>query len=1569
MTRVLIVDDQEQNLYMLKVLLQGHGYEVRSARNGIEALDMARHEAPDLIITDILMPGMDGFSLCREWMADERLQHVPLVFYTATYTDPKDEALALSLGAARFIVKPAEPDAFVEILRQVLEDHATQRLTPPDVPSQATEVYYQQYSQALIRKLEDKMVQLEEANRALELDITKRKEAEAHIVHLNEVLGAVRKINQLIIREKDRGRLIQGACDILIGTRGFVSAWIGLVNQATGAITATAQAGLGEAFAPVAEALKRGELPPCGQEVLEQAGVLSLDVSPDTCPDCPLVASHGSRLALGTRLDHGGRVYGLLVVSFPEGFALDEEERGLLVEVAGDLAFGLYGIEQEEARQRAEEEIASLAKFPSENPNPVLRVERDGTLLYANEASYVLLRGWQLDIGQPAPAVLQEVAFAALMQQTGRIMDTEHDQRIISLFVSPVVEAGYANLYGRDVTDRRRAETALRESEERFKGLFENVLIGLYRTSPDGGVLMANQALVKLLGYASFEELAGRNLEQNGFEPGYPRSQFRELIERQGTVVGLESAWTRTDGSAIFVRESARAVRDEQGRVLYYEGTVEDITERKRAEEALRESEEKYRSVVERANDGITIIQDGIAQYANSRLAEMWGGSIEEIIGTPLINYVHPNELPRVVERYERRMAGEDISPIYETVLRHKDGSKVYAELNAGIITYQGKSADLVIVRDITERKRAEGEIRQLSQFLDSVIDNANVWLNVLDDKTGVVIWNKAAEEISGYSREEVVGHSEIWKWLYPDEEYRNEILAEATALIERGEEEQDVETIIRCKDGQTRTISWNSRGLVDEKGSPIGSIALGRDITERKRADEALRQRASQLALLNEIGSQVTALLDLDEVLRRAAQLIQERFGFHYVGLFTRIPGEDRLVMRAKAGPCAHLFPPDYPMSLGEGMVGWVGQHGETLLASDVAAEPRYVDPYPDDMPTRSELAVPIRIGGEVVGVLDLQSPQPDAFTPGDVTTKETLAGQIAVAINNARLYAQAERRNRELNLLNRVIAASAVAAEARIEPILDAVCRELALAFDLPHVSSAVYNAARTEATIVAEWLGPGRTSALGQVLPATGPASRHLIERKAPLVVEMDESGRSLPFVAHPAFQQSTSSLLLVPVVANGEVLGTLALDAGERRRFSPEEVSLAWRVAEQVSGVLARARLREQHQQLEEQFRQAQKLEAVGRLAGGIAHDFNNLLTVIHLSSRLLERKLHPQDPLRQHVDRIRDAGQRAASLTGQLLAFSRREIVEPRLLDLNQAIGNLDDMLRRIIGEDVELRTIPAQVLWPVKIDPSQVDQVIVNLAVNARDAMPAGGNLTIETANVVLDEAYTARHLDVEPGEYVLLAVSDTGAGMSKEVKAHLFEPFFTTKEKGKGTGLGLATVHGIVKQNGGHIWVYSEPGQGTAFKIYLPRVRVDGGVLVQSLATRAVPSARGTETLLLVEDEDQVRELIGDILTAQGYQVLAANDGVEALQVAGRHVGPIHLLLSDVVMPRMSGRALADELRASHPEMRVLYTSGYTDNSIVHHGVLDEGTHFLSKPFDTETLARKVRSVLDGTP
>ena len=382
-------------------------------------------------------------------------------------------------------------------------------------------------------------------------------------------------------------------------------------------------------------------------------------------------------------------------------------------------------------------------------------------------------------------------------------------------------------------------------------------------------------------------------------------------------------------------------------------------------------------------------------------------------------------------------------------------------------------------------------------------------------------------------------------------------------------------------------------------------------------------------------------------------------------------------------------------------------------------------------------------------------------------------------------------------------------------------------------------------------------------------------------------------------------------------------------------------------------------------LEEQLRQALKMEAVGRLAGGVAHDFNNLLTVIKGHAELLLDKLDRRDPMRAEVEEVQKAAERAAALTRQLLAFSRQQVLAPQVLDLNVVVANVDRLLRRLLGEDIELHAVLEPALARVKADPGQIEQVILNLAVNARDAMPRGGKLTVETSNVILDEAYARERVEVKPGAYVRLAVSDTGTGMSPETCSHIFEPFFTTKDSTKGTGLGLSTVYGIVKQSDGHIAVYSEPGMGTTLKIYLPRV--DGPQESLPAQPAAAASDTGTETILLVEDEDGVRGLVRQVLKRRGYSVLEARDGGEALLTCEHFHDPIHLLLTDVVLAHMSGRELAERLAPQRPEMRVLYMSGYTDDAIVQHGVLAQETAFLQKPFTTDALARKVRDVLDG--
>ena len=527
------------------------------------------------------------------------------------------------------------------------------------------------------------------------------------------------------------------------------------------------------------------------------------------------------------------------------------------------------------------------------------------------------------------------------------------------------------------------------------------------------------------------------------------------------------------------------------------------------------------------------------------------------------------------------------------------------------------------------------------------------------------------------------------------------------------------------------------------------------------------------------------------------------------------------------------------------------------------------------------------------------------------------------------------------------------------------------------------------------VSEMLLPGRRMFTGIVhditnrkaveaaLRDTNAKLQAVIETSPLAIVTLDLDGRVVAWnpAAERMFGWSAAEALnqVLPVVPEGEraelldvIRNGVPLLSVEKRRLrkdgSPIEVTL-WTAplrdpAGELSGVMGIYADVTQSRQLEEQFRQAQKMEAVGRLAGGIAHDFNNILTVITGYGEMVAEKVATDAAMSEEMQEILKAADHATVLTSQLLIFSRRHVVSRESLDLNTVVAKLERMLRRIIGEDVELVTVPGAALARVRVDAAQVEQVVMNLAINARDAMPAGGRLTIETANVELDAAYGRGHIGVKEGQYVMLAVSDNGKGIPPEVRSRLFEPFFTTKERGKGTGLGLSTVYGIVKQSAGEIWVYSELGKGTTFKIYLPRVADDEPQLAP--AAEPTPVERGEETVLLAEDEPGVRALAREVLRQHGYQVLEAMDVNDALRICREHPEGIDLLLTDVVMPVMSGRELAERVAEIRPEIKVLYMSGYTDNIVVNHGVTSIDKEFLQKPFTPRSLARKVRESLD---
>lgn len=597
-------------------------------------------------------------------------------------------------------------------------------------------------------------------------------------------------------------------------------------------------------------------------------------------------------------------------------------------------------------------------------------------------------------------------------------------------------------------------------------------------------------------------------------------------------------------------------------------------------------------------------------------------------------------------------------------------------------------------------------------------------------------------------------------------------------------------------------------------------------------------------------------------------------------------------------------------PQQVGRSCTAYVYRTGRAMLIPqqvfDELAEQGEVELV--GTPSPSWLGAPLRTPAATIGVLVVQHYENEAaYTERDLEFLVSVGGQIALAIERKR----AEEKIRE--------------SEARLRVLVE----------QLPAVLWTVGKDLRF-------------TSALGAGLARLGLKPNQIVGVSLMDYFETNDQ-TFLPIAAHRRATKGEAVTFHVEWKGGSYTCHVEPLRTAEG----------------ELHGAICMALDITDRKQLEEQLRQAQKMEAVGRLAGGIAHDFNNLLMVIQGYADLMTERLAEGDPLRRNAEQIQTASQRATSLTRQLLAFSRKQMLAPKVLNVQSVVVDMEKILRRLIGEDIQLETSSAADLGLIKADRSQIEQVIMNLAVNARDAMPEGGRLTIETANVELDKAAAHPPAVLSPGKYVMLAVTDNGCGMDAETQAHIFEPFFTTKEKGKGTGLGLATVYGIVKQSGGYVWVYTEPGRGTSFKVYLPRIEDEQTARGRDGKSEARELPRGSETVLLVEDEKGVRELAREYLELTGYTVIAAEDGHTALELAAMHVGPIQLLMTDVVMPGISGRELAGRVKAIRPEIKVLFMSGYTDQAVVHHGILDNDAALLQKPFTMAALAAKLREIL----
>jgi PAS domain S-box-containing protein len=1062
---------------------------------------------------------------------------------------------------------------------------------------------------------------------------------------------------------------------------------------------------------------------------------------------------------------------------------------------------------------------------------------------------------------------------------------------------------------GRKSMNNHKLEKKLNESEKRYKRLVESVTDYIYRVEVEDGQPVSTihgPACVAVTGYRAQEYEADPYLWYR-----MVHEEDRDAVTEQAdkilsgeTVSPLEHRIIHKDGSIRWVRNAPVPQYDEQGRLIAYDGLIADITERKRAEEALRESEERYRTLFEESRDAIIVTQDNKIIAANQAALDLFDYTLEEMVGLDVQEIdVYPGERFRFQQEMEEKGFVRD----YEVKLRKKKGTEIDCLFTAtvrrasdnSILGYQG------IIHDITPRKALE-EVWRRYEF---IVNTSKDFMTLIDRNHTYVAVNEAYCKVHKKTRAEMMGESVANVW--GEERYQAQIKPYLDKCLSG--EEAHYQGWFKVANLGRRCFDVAYYPYYGKDGTVTHAVVVSRDITERKWAEEEVQRRNRELVLLNQVIAASVTTLEPGAILETACRELAQAFDMPRAT--ATLLNEDKMT----AMIVAEYLATDQPTALGKTIpvindpsFQYLLNHQTPLVVNNVQNEPRLgqISELMRERGTASLLLLPLIVEDRVVGSLGLDTVEPRSFSTAEVNLAWSVADQIGGALARAWL----DKEHRRLSTA--------------IEQTVDSVI------------------ITDTEGAIV--YVNPAFEQVSGY--------SRDEVIGQSPRILK---SGKQ-----DAAFYEK-----LWKTISAGEVWHGRFVNKKKDGTFYTLDATITPVRGEDgaVVNYVALQRDVTRELQLEEQLRQSQKMEAVGRLAGGVAHDFNNILTVINGHSELLlQRYLDPNDPMRWEVEQIQEAGERAAVLTHQLLAFSRRQSTQPQLLNLNEVITSLQKMVQRLIGEDIESVIKLEPMLRLTKADASQMEQVLMNLIINARDAMPQGGKLTIETANVDLDEAYAGQHLEIVPGPYVLLTVTDTGVGFDEETKTHIFEPFFTTKESGKGTGLGLSTVYGIIRQSNGFIWVYSELGQGATFKIYLPQVAKEAGEVVVS-GSIPVTSLEGTETVLLVEDEANVRLVARKFLQKKGYTVLEAGHPKKALQICEQYEGQIDLLITDVIMPDMNGRELAERLSRIFCSLKVLYISGYANEALNQHGLLGSGIAFLEKPFSSEALARKVREVLDA--
>jgi two-component system, cell cycle sensor histidine kinase and response regulator CckA len=1019
---------------------------------------------------------------------------------------------------------------------------------------------------------------------------------------------------------------------------------------------------------------------------------------------------------------------------------------------------------------------------------------------------------------------------------------------------------------------------------------------------------------------------------------------------------------------------------------------IEDITEKREMENALIESEERYRRVFETASDAIFLLEknEGKITYTNPAVTTTLGYPDEECIGKKVQDFDLAHEMDDI-QVITERLKKDGIIHYNDVPIQTKVGQSIDTDI------YLVDKAALVQcnIRDITERKEAEKALRGTEESFRNLIEILPIGVALSVPDGTITEMNAAMVKIFGYdSKEELQKVPGPARYVNPKDRERYIELLEKSLV-------KDFEARYRRKDG---SVFWG-RATAIKRSTATGEIQfinVFEDITERHLAEQALRESEEEYRNLFEnlydvyYSTDPTGLISIasPSVERLLGYKSDEIIGLDLKSLYVNPQEREEFLSQIMRNGSVDDF--QAQLRRKDNSVIWVSTNSKILkdekgnflgvegLARDVSERKRAEE---DLKESEERYRALFDRSFDCVYVNDFEGNFIDANDTAlnilGYDREEIRSVKFASLLSEDQLPLafQVLTEIKETGYHKELVEFSLKRKDGRIvyvESKSSVIYRDeepfaiLGIARDITerkHAEEALRESEEKYRTIL-ESMGEayfevdleGNFTFFNDALPLSlgyskeelkGMNNRDYMPPETAkeiynLFNEIYKTGRPIRGYSYEVIRKDGAERF-------HELVASLMRD-GNGKPIGFRGIS---------HDITERKRAEEGKRKLEAQLNQAQKMEAIGILAGGVAHDFNNLLTSIIGYAELALMDLGKNSRVNQSLDEILKAGHRAAGLTRQLLAFSRKELIRPEVLNFNSLIMNFEKMLRRLIREDIDIVSVCSPDLWQVEADPGQMEQVVMNLAVNARDAMPKGGKLTIETANVELNEDYFRDHgVENQAGPYVMLAVTDTGTGMDKETRARIFEPFFTTKGLGRGTGLGLSTVYGIVKQNKGHIWVYSEPEKGTTFKVYFPRVGVETEVAKREEVP--VRSLEGSETILVTEDDELLRKMAERMLEGYGYRVITAENGKEAIKIAGSHDGPVHLLLTDVVMPGMTGLDLAEQLKSRFPEIKVLYMSGYTDNVIADHGVLEKDVNFIQKPFSREGLGGKVREVLD---